>query len=138
MAVPESAPEVGAPAKSRLDRVIGAMASSLGNSIGWLAERGVLLLVFAGIWLALAAMLVLNPAAIDELWRAIGTLPILVQLVLWVLFLPVMAAIWVWETSWPDLLRLAIVIGLAAWTLLVFRPTWLHLRTATDVLGKAG
>jgi hypothetical protein len=113
------------------------MAGTLGNSIGWLAERGVLFLVFAGIWLALAAMLVLNPAAIDELWRAIGTLPILVQLVLWVLFLPVMAGIWVWETSWPDLLRLAIVIGLAGWTLLVFRPTWLHLRTASDVLGTA-
>jgi hypothetical protein len=40
----------------------------------------------------------------------------------WVLFLPVMAGLWIWETTWPVLLRLLLVGGLAAWNLLVFLP----------------
>ena len=40
----------------------------------------------------------------------------------WVLFLPVMAGLWIWETGWPTLVRLLLVVGIAGWNLLVFLP----------------
>jgi hypothetical protein len=42
--------------------------------------------------------------------------------VIWLLFLPVMVALWVWETTWPLALRLTVVIGIGTWNLLVFLP----------------
>jgi len=35
-----------------MDRVIEPLASGLGNSIGWMADHGVLFVVFAIIWVA--------------------------------------------------------------------------------------
>jgi hypothetical protein len=40
-----------------------------------------------------------------------------------------MIGLWVWETSWPMLLRLALVAGLAGWTLLIFLPKGLQGRS---------
>ena len=39
-----------------------------------------------------------------------------------VLFLPVVGALWVWETSWPIIVRLVLVVGLAGWSLAMFMP----------------
>jgi len=39
-----------------------------------------------------------------------------------VLFLPVMVDPWIWETSWPFLVRIVLVSGVAGWNLLVFLP----------------
>ena len=113
--------------KPLLERIVDPLATGLGNGIGWLAERGVLFVVFLLIWVALGAALILNPGTVDELWVSLGGLPLVVQLVIWLLFLPVMAALWVWQTDWPELIRILIVLGLAGWTLLVFRPKWLRL-----------
>ncbi|MDH5244043.1 MAG: hypothetical protein OEX05_08930, partial [Chloroflexota bacterium] len=52
----------------------------------------------------------------------IGGLPLIVQGVAWLLFLPVVGALWVWETSWPIVLRLVIVASLAGWSLMIFLP----------------
>lgn len=38
------------------------------------------------------------------------------------LFLPVTLGLWIWETTWPVLLRLVLVAGVAGWNLLVFLP----------------
>jgi hypothetical protein len=45
-----------------------------------------------------------------------------VQIVVWVLFLPVMVGLWVWETTWPLVLRLILVAGIAGWNLFMFLP----------------
>jgi hypothetical protein len=37
--------------------------------------------------------------------------------------------LWVWETSWPMLIRLAVLIGLAGWSLLIFLPKALQQRS---------
>jgi hypothetical protein len=49
-------------------------------------------------------------------------MPVVPQLALWVLFLPVMAGLWVWESGWPLVVRLLVIGGLAGWNLLVFLP----------------
>jgi hypothetical protein len=59
---------------------------------------------------------------LDSVWQSLRGWPLIIQLVAWVLALPVMAGLWVWHTSWPVLLRLVLVIGLAGVTVYTFFP----------------
>ena len=105
-----------------MDQIISALATGFGNSIGWMAEHGVLFAIFALIWVAFGAGLIFSQGSVDQAWQAIGALPLIVQVVVWVLFLPVMAGLWVWETTWPLIVRLVLVAGIGGWNLLVFLP----------------
>jgi hypothetical protein len=108
--------------KSRMEQLIETFASGLGNTVGWMAESGVLFAIFVAIWIAVAAGLIWNQATLDQAWQAIRDLPLVLELVVWVLFLPVMLGLWVWEAGWPLLVRVVLVIGLAGWNLLMFLP----------------
>lgn len=88
-------------------------------------ESGGAFVVFALMWAAFGYALISRPGSLDESWQAIRAMPILVQGLIWLLFLPVMLGLWVWETTWPLVLRLVVVAGLAGWNLLVFLPKWL-------------
>jgi ABC-type amino acid transport system permease subunit len=105
-----------------MEQLIETVATGLGNSVGWLADHGVLFGVFALIWIAFGIGLVVSQGSIDQAWHTIRGLPLLVQLVAWLLFLPVMAGLWIWETSWPLVVRLVLVLSIAGWNLLVFLP----------------
>jgi ABC-type amino acid transport system permease subunit len=63
-----------------------------------------------------------SQGSLDQAWTWIRGLPLLVQILAWLLFLPVMAGLWVWETTWPVLVRVVLILGLAGWNLLVFLP----------------
>ena len=105
-----------------MEQLIETLASGLGNSVARLAENGVLFAMFAIIWIAFAAALIWSQGSLDQAWEAIRGLPLVVQVVVWVLFLPVMIGLWVWETSWPFLVRLVLVLGIAGWNLFMFLP----------------
>jgi hypothetical protein len=105
-----------------MEQVIDTLATGLGNSIGWMADHGVLFIVFAIIWAGFGVALVASQGSLDQAWQAIRELPLLVQVVVAILFLPVVAGLWVWETTWPLLVRLILVIGVAGWNLLIFLP----------------
>jgi hypothetical protein len=109
-----------------MERVIESVASGAGNSVGWLAETGILFLVFAVIWLVFGVALIWSQGSLDAAWQYIRSLPILVQGIVWLLFLPVLLGLWIWETTWPAILRLILVAGIAGWNLLVFLPRWLQ------------
>jgi hypothetical protein len=87
-----------------------------------LVSSRALLAVFAIMWLAIGAAAVANPAGLDATWRAIGEWPLLTQAIGWLLFLPVMAGLWIWATDWPLVARIVLVVGLAGWNLLIFIP----------------
>jgi ABC-type amino acid transport system permease subunit len=106
----------------RMEQLIEAVASGLGNSIAWLAEHGVLFAIFAVIWVAIGVGIVWSQGSVDAAWASIRDLPLIVQLVAWLLFLPVMAGLWVWETTWPLVVRLIVLVGIAGWNLLVLLP----------------
>ena len=108
--------------KGQMERIIETLASGLGNSVAWMAETGILFAIFGVIWIAFAAGLIFSQGSVDQAWQTIRGLPLIVQIGVWVLFLPVMIGLWVWETSWPLILRLVLVVGVAGWNLFMFLP----------------
>jgi hypothetical protein len=105
-----------------MEQIIETLATAVGNSIGWMAEHGVLFAIFAVIWIAFAVGLIWSQGTVDQAWEFIRGLPFLLQVVIWILFLPVMAGLWIWETTWPVIVRLVLLFGLAGWNLLMFLP----------------
>lgn len=108
--------------KNPMERIIETVASGLGNSIGWMAEHGVLFGVFAVLWVAFGAALIWSQGSLDQAWETVRGLPLIVQIGAWLLFLPVMAGLWIWETTWPLIVRVVLIVGIAGWNLLVFLP----------------
>ena len=92
------------------------------SAIPFLVSSGIAFILFLVLWVAFGAGLVMNQGGLDATWTWIGTLPLIVQAFVWLLFLPVVGALWVWETSWPLVVRLVLVGGLAGWSLLIFVP----------------
>ena len=105
-----------------MEQVIETLASGMGNSVAWMAETGILFVIFAVIWVAFGAGLIFSQGSVDQAWQTIRDLPLIVQIVVWVLFLPVMIGLWIWETTWPLVVRLVLVIGVAGWNLFMFLP----------------
>lgn len=71
---------------------------------------------------AYAAALILRPETLASLWAAVRALPWVVQLVIWLLFLPWMLSQWVWRTPWPLWLRVLVVGTLVVGTPVAFFP----------------
>ena len=78
--------------------------------------------VFTLLWLAFAVALFFKREMLENIWRSIRGLPLLVQFLIWMLFLPVVLGLWIWQSSWPLWLRLVLVAGLAWWNVYVFFP----------------
>ena len=73
---------------------------------------------FGILWVGFAIALVVNREWLDLLWNWVRALPSVVEIIVWVLFLPIMAGLWIWESSWPALVRLLAFAGIVVWTLL--------------------
>lgn len=73
--------------------------------------------IFVVLWVGFAIALIVNREWLDVLWNWAQALPLAPKIIAWVLFMPVMAGLWIWESSWPALGRLAGLAGIAVWTL---------------------
>ena len=104
------------------DGVVRRVVVPVTSVIPALVEHRVLLAVFGALWVGFGAALVSNPAALDQAWRGISQLPLPIQGLVWLLFLPLMAGLWVWNTDWAIGVRLLLIAGIAGWNLLVFLP----------------
>lgn len=105
-----------------MERLIDATAKALGNGIGWLAESGLLFVAFGVLWLGFGAAILWSQGSLDAVWQWIRGLPLIAQALVWLLFLPVMIGLWIWESGWHVVVRLILVAGVAGWNLLVFLP----------------
>lgn len=73
--------------------------------------------IFAILWIGFAIALVANREWLDLLWNWVRTLPLVAEVIVWIVFLPITVALWIWESPWPALVRLLAFAGMVAWTL---------------------
>jgi hypothetical protein len=92
------------------------------NLIGWVVSSGVAVVLFGLIWIAFGAAIVMSQGSLDAVWAWLKDQHIVVQGLIWLLFLPATVGLWIWETGWPFLLRIVLVGGLAVWSILIFIP----------------
>lgn len=79
-------------------------------------------MVFGGLWVAFGAGIILSQGSVDAAWHWLGDLRLVLQAIVWLLFLPVTAGLWIWEQAWPFAIRLVLDAGLAGWSILMFLP----------------
>ena len=84
--------------------------------------------IFAVLWVGFITALVVNREWLDVLWNWAQVLPLVPRIIVWVLFLPIMVGLWIWESSWPTLGRLVGFTGIVAWTLLAVHSIYKFFR----------
>ena len=76
------------------------------------------IVIFAMLWVGFATALVVNREWLDLLWNWVQALPSVMEFISGLLFLPIMVALWIWESSWSVLVHLLGFAGIVVWTLL--------------------
>lgn len=82
-------------------------------------------ILFAGLWVGFAYALIAGQESLDATWQWIRSLPLILQGVVWLLFLPVVVGLWIWESAWPVIVRLTLVAGIGLWNVYLFFPGYL-------------
>ncbi len=83
--------------------------------------------ILASAWLAFAVAFVASRSSLGATWRGVGALPLPVKGAIWLLTLPVIVGLPLWEgawrtRSWPGIVRLLVVAGLVLATPNAFFP----------------
>ena len=76
------------------------------------------IVIFVILWVGFVIALVVNREWLDLLWNWVGALPSVAKFIVWVIFLPIMVGLWIWESSWSTLVSLLAYSGIVVWTLL--------------------
>lgn len=74
------------------------------------------------LWLGFGAALLFNREILGLAWQIFREMPLIGQLAVGLLTLPVVLGLWIWQTDWPMVLRLVLVVGLAWVTIYTFFP----------------
>jgi hypothetical protein len=74
------------------------------------------------LWLAFGSALLFNRELLDTVWQSFRSWPLIIQIVVGLLVLPVALGLLIWETPWPLWLRLILVVGLGWVTIYLFFP----------------
>lgn len=85
-------------------------------------------LIFVVLWVGFVIALVVNREWLDVIWSWAQALPSVPKIIVWVLFLPIMVGLWIWESSWPTFGRLVGFTGILTWTLLAVYSTYKFFR----------
>jgi hypothetical protein len=75
--------------------------------------KRVFFIVMVGLWGAFIAVAFTSPGTLTEIWRWAGDLWWPLQVVVWVLFLPWMIGLLVWQADWSFTARMAVILVLA-------------------------
>jgi hypothetical protein len=102
--------------------LVNRIVLPLANAAAWLATSGVAFVIFVVLWIGFGAALIWSQGSLDAAWQWVQGLPLIVQAIVWLLLLPVVAGLWIWETTWPFIVRIALVVGLAGWSIWIFLP----------------
>jgi len=81
--------------------------------------------LFATLWVGFAYALITSQGSLHAAWQWITSLHLILQGVVWLLFLPVVLGLWIWESAWPLIVRLVLVTGIGFWNIYLFFPGYL-------------
>ena len=70
-------------------------------------------IILTFLWVGFGAAIFYRRDALDHGWQKFRLLPVLLQLAIGLLALPLLIGLWVWQTRWPFWLRLTLVAGMA-------------------------
>jgi hypothetical protein len=76
------------------------------------------IVIMAMLWVGFVIALIVNLEWLGLLWDWVRGLPSVVEVGIWLVFLPVMVGLWIWESSWTALVKLLALSGMVVWTLL--------------------
>jgi hypothetical protein len=85
--------------------------------------------VFVGLWGVFYISPLLSSDFLDEVWNQIGTLALPFQVIIWLLFFPLMVGLWIWQATWPVVVRVALITGISWITIGALFP-WSPWRTS--------
>ena len=72
--------------------------------------------IFIILWAGFVILLFVNQEFLDEIWNTIQALPIGVRIPIWLLILPIMTGLWIWESGWSTPASIAALAGMIGWT----------------------
>ena len=72
---------------------------------------------FVVLWVGLAVALIVNRAWLDTLWTWAESLPLALRITAWVVLLPILVGLWIWQSSWTVLGQVLGFAGILGWTL---------------------
>ena len=75
--------------------------------------RRLFFIVMVGLWGAFIALAFASPETLDDIWRWAGDLWWPVEIAVWLLFLPWMIGLLVWQADWSLAARMAVIVVLA-------------------------
>ena len=84
--------------------------------------------IFAMLWAGFFLALAINREWLDLVWNWSQALPLAERIVVWLLFLPILVGLWIWESSWTSFARLVGLIGIIAWTLVAVASIFRNFR----------
>ena len=76
------------------------------------------IVIFAILWVGFAIALVVNREWLDLIWNWVQALPSVAEIIVWLLVLPIMVGLWIWESSWSTFVTLLAFTGIIVWTIL--------------------
>jgi len=83
--------------------------------------RRVFFIVMAMLWGAFFALAVTSPGTLDSVWAWTGDLWWPLQIAVWIVFLPWMIGLAIWQADWSAGIRWAAILVLAfGWTMLSY------------------
>lgn len=89
-------------------------ATQSAKAASTLMVSGIMFGISTLVTLAFAYFLIADPSRLTEAWTLIRSLPLAVQVVMWLIFLPWMVALWVWGMPLSLAVRAAVVVVVLA------------------------
>jgi hypothetical protein len=84
--------------------------------------------IFAILWVGFVIALVVNPGWLDMLWIWVRGLPLIAEIIVWVLFLPITVGLWIWTSAGGTIVKLLGFAGLMGWTLVAISSIFRNFR----------
>jgi len=73
------------------------------------------------LWIAFAALWIFSADTLGHIHNWIQNLPLVLEIIIWIIFLPWVGSLWIWESSWALWLRILLMVVIALVTIGGFR-----------------